>query len=158
MIKRIGSWDLWQRMGFVRKKNKINKKKCIVSHHRTIRFESLETRELLTTLTWTGAISQDWDTSTLNWHNSLNQDVKFTNGDNVVFNDTVSDSHYSPILTNDVSPASIRFAAGNNFCISSQSTHFMYGNISIEVDNSGATQTISAAINDIDTTHHTSLV
>ncbi|MEZ0274239.1 MAG: beta strand repeat-containing protein, partial [Roseimicrobium sp.] len=74
----------------------------------------LATSAFAETSTWTGAVDGNWDTETLNWSNSGGN--FFTDGDTVIFNDTLG-ANFGITLIDAVAPASILFAdsgAGTN--------------------------------------------
>ena len=57
------------------------------------------------TLTWTGAVSNVWDTTTANWLDEAGNAAVYVDGDNVVFDDSASMKSVS--LAGDLSPASV---------------------------------------------------
>ena len=60
-------------------------------------------------LTWTGAVSDEWNTTTANWLDEAGNAAVFQNGDDVVFNDFSESAHVMRVmLTEDLAPASVR--------------------------------------------------
>jgi autotransporter-associated beta strand protein len=62
-------------------------------------------------LTWTGATSANWDTTTPNWKLGAAA-AAFTDGDNVLFSDAVTPGRAAVVLNTTVSPSGVTFSNG----------------------------------------------
>ena len=90
-----------------------------------------------TNLTWRGDLNNAWDiTTTANWRNAGGTALTFTNGDNVTFNDTGSNS--LPVdLTTDLSPGNIVVNATNNYVFATSGTGKLTGTVVMVKTNTG---------------------
>jgi autotransporter-associated beta strand protein len=142
MKKSGSSKSIWQHFGFA------NKEKQVVKRHtRIIRFESLEKRELLTTLHWVGAVSDNsWNSTSTNWKTDQGNPSTFADGDDAVFDNTSANK--SVLISGTVKPKSITFAVdGYNIQNGNISAPGTNTSIAITV-NPTFTESISSVITD----------
>jgi len=90
-----------------------------------------------TNLTWRGDTGNAWDiTTTANWRNTGGLALTFTNGDNVTFNDTGTNS--APVdLTTDLSPGNIVVNSSNNYVFATSASGKLTGTVVLIKTNTG---------------------
>lgn len=100
-----------------------------------------------TNLTWRGDVNNLWDvTTTANWRNAGGTAITFTNGDNVTFNDTGSNS--APVdLVGDLSPGNIVVNATNNYIFATSGTGKLTGTVVLTKTNTGTLTILTDNLN-----------
>lgn len=94
------------------------------------------------TLTWTGAHSSSWDTTTTNWVDALSTPFLYTDGDGVVFDDTASVTNV--ILNLTAGPNAVNFNNSvNQYTISGSGG--ISGGSSLSLNNAGGSAILLTA-------------
>jgi autotransporter-associated beta strand protein len=98
-----------------------------------------------TGVVWTGNVSSNWDTGTLNWNNPVSPGATtYQDGQTVIFNDTASD--FLVNLAQVVQPGGVTVSAANNYTFSNAGGGSINGSAAL-IKNGAGTLTVACTNN-----------